>query len=139
MMSILRSNAKKADQLRALLYDAGADIVNRAVDCALLLKREDGGFASGIGGATPRQQGYLFGYGTKTESDLDGTLIAGPRLRNFIWSVFGVKAPRGYYKHKEEEFWERCRNKPVIVKTIPRPNGPLNSPGAKEHIFKPVW
>ena len=136
--SILRSNAKKADSLRALLYDAGADIVNRAVDCALLLKREDGGFASGIGGATPRQQGYLFGYGTKTESDLDGTLIAGPRLRNYIWSVFGLKAPGGYYADKNEEFWERCKNKPEIVKTLPRPQGSL-APGNQEPVLKPVW
>ena len=136
---ILANAGEKTESLRSLLYETGAEIVNKAVDCALLMKREDGGFSSSIGAATPRQQGYLFGYGTRTESDLDGTLIAGPRLRNCIWSVFGVKAPRGYYKHKEEEFWERCRNKPEIVKTIPRPNGPLNSPGAKEHIFKPVW
>ena len=138
MNSILSSNAKRADELRALLYDAGADIVNRAVDCALKMKREDGGFASSFSKAIPRQQGYLFGHGTETESDLDGTLIAGPRLRNYIWSVFGIKAPQGYYADKNEEFWDRCKNKPEIVKTLPRPEGSL-TPGSQAPVFKPVW
>jgi len=140
MNAILGSNKKKAESLRAMLMESGAEIVNRAVDCALLIKREDGGFASGVGGATPRQQGYLFGYGTKTESDLDGTLIAGPRLRNYIWSVFGVKAPGGYYAKYNDEFWERCKNKPEIVKTLPRPEGALTPASSPVHpIYKPVW
>ena len=139
MSRILGNSGDNAEKLRNILLDTGADIVNKAVDCALLMKREDGGFSSSIGAAISRQQGYLFGYGKRTESDLDGTLIAGPRLRNFIWSVFGVKAPGGYYADKCEEFWERCKNKPEIVKTLPRPEGPLNPPGAQTHIFKPVW
>ncbi len=135
--NIFRSNESKAHELHMLIYNVGADIVNRAVDCALLLKRDDGGFASGIGGATPRQQGYLFGYGTKNEADLDGTVIAGHRLRNFIWSVFGLKASAEYYIEKNDEFWEKCRAKPEIIKTLPRPDGPLNPKNSAELIYKP--
>ncbi len=139
LRAILNSNASRAEELRSLLYDVGADIVNRAVDCALKMKRDDGGFASGFNGATPRQQGYLFGYGTKTESDLDGTLIAGPRLRNYIWYAFGLKSSRDYYADKNDGFWERCRNKPEVVKTLPRPEGPLNPTWQPEPKYKPVW
>ncbi len=134
---IIASNSNNKATLRALLYDSGAEIVNRAIDCALLLKRADGGFSSSTTRAIPRQQGYLFGYGTTAESDLDGTLIAGSRLRNFIWSVFGLSAPSGYYSGMNDDFWERCRTKPDVVKTLPRPEGPLNPPSSAELIYKP--
>ena len=123
------------ERLRSLLYDAGADIVNRAIDCALLLKRDDGGFAGSLTKGSKFQQGYLDGHGLRWESDLDGTLIAGQRLYDFIYTVFGVKAPNDYYAAKNDEFWERCRNKPEIVKTLPRPEGALSPQGA----MKPVW
>ena len=115
------SLGEKGDALRPLLYDKGADIVNCAVDNALKLQRADGGFASSPVRGAARQQGFLFGYGLKDESDLDGTLIAGPRLRNTIHSTFGIKAPGGYYAHMNDEFWEKCKNKPEIVKTLPYP------------------
>ena len=115
------SLGEKGDALRPLLYDKGADIVNCAVDNALKLQRTDGGFASSPVRGAARQQGFLFGYGLKDESDLDGTLIAGPRLRNTIHSTFGIKAPGGYYAHMNDEFWEKCKNKPEIVKTLPYP------------------
>ncbi len=134
---IINAPDADSDALRALLYEKGAEIVNRAVDCALKMKREDGGFASSFTKAISRQQGYLFGYGTETESDLDGTLIAGPRLRNTIFNVFGLTAPRVHYKNECEEFFERCRNKAPIVKTLPRPEGPLNPPYEKELVYKP--
>ncbi len=137
--SIFESHSKDAEAIRDLLYEAGPDIVNTAVDCALRLKRADGGFASGVNGAISRQQGYLFGYGRRDESDLDGTLIGGPRLRNFIWSVFGIEAPKGYYKEKNDEFWQRIKNKAPIVKTLPRPEGPLNFPRSPKLYYKPVW
>ena len=63
LSGILYSNKKRADELRGLLWDSGADIVNRAVDCALLLRRKDGGFASCLNEGAPRQQAYLFGHG----------------------------------------------------------------------------
>ena len=134
-------NAPDADteHLRKLFLEKGAEIVNKAIDCALKLKREDGGFASSITRATPRQQGFLFGYGTATESDLDGTLIAGQRLRTSIFNVFGLKASTDYYVKHNEKFWERCKNKAPIVKTLPRPEGPLNPPGSENPIYKPVW
>ena len=78
--------------------------------------------------AISRQQGYLFGLGLPDESDLDGTLIAGPRLRNTIHSTFGVKASRGYYKEYEAEFWERCKNKPPVVKKYKKPDESLTPP-----------
>ena len=58
-------------------------------------------------------------------TDLDGTLIAGPRLRNTIHAVFGVKAPGGYYKEYEKEFWEKCKNKAPVVKKFPKPDESL--------------
>ena len=64
-------------------------------------------------------------YGTTTESDLDGTLIAGQRLRAYMHSVFGVPASHDYYVQYNDEFWERIKNKPPVVKTLPRP---------KEHL-----
>ena len=137
--TILYTNKKDAASLRAHLLRAGADIVNRAIDCALLLKRNDGGFASCLDEGAPRQQGYLFGHGFKNESDLDGTIIAGGRLRNHIWEVFGLEPEFGYYADKNDEFWERCRTKPEIVKTLPRPSGSLNPWYQTEQIMKPRW
>lgn len=141
LSGILYSNKKRADELRGLLWDSGADIVNRAVDCALLLRRKDGGFASCLNEGAPRQQAYLFGHGFKDESDLDGTVIAGYRLRSYIWTVFGLEAPEDYYTHLNDEFWERCRSKPEIVKTLPRPEGSLNPwyLPENEKIYKPKW
>jgi len=110
---------KTAPEMREKLYEKGADIVNRAIDCALLLKRADGGFSSSIKRATPTQQGYVFGLGLETESDLDGTVIAGQRLRSTIHGVFGVKCSHDYYQQYEADFWERLKNKPPVVKTLP--------------------
>ena len=132
---ILGYAGENTERLRGLLLDVGADIVNRAIDCALLLRRDDGGFAGSLTKGSKLQQGYLYGHGLRWESDLDGTLIAGQRLYDFIHTVFGVKAPKDYYKAKTDEFFERCRNKPEIVKTLPRPEGALSPKGD----MKPVW
>ncbi len=118
---LLGCAGERKEELRALLIEKGADIVNRAIDCAMKMHREDGGFASSFTHATPAQQGYIFGYGTTTESDLDGTLIAGQRLRAYMHSVFGVPASHDYYVQYNDEFWERIKNKPAVVKTLPRP------------------
>jgi hypothetical protein len=132
---IIGNAGEDADRLRALLLESGADIVNRAIDCALLLKRDDGGFAGSLTKGSKLQQGYLYGHGLRWESDLDGTLIAGERLRDFRCSVFGVKASHDHYKAKTEEFFERCKAKPEIKKILPRPEGALSPKGD----MKPVW
>lgn len=119
------THKEDAEALRARLYEAGADIVNRAIDCALLMKREDGGFSSSINGAIGRVQGYLMGLGLKTESDIDGTLIAGMRLRNTIHEVFGVTPNKDYYAKFNDEFWERIKNKKPIEKKFPCPDEPM--------------
>ncbi|MBQ7387354.1 MAG: hypothetical protein IJW03_04215 [Clostridia bacterium] len=105
------------EQMREKLYANGADIVNFAVDSALKLKRPDGGFSSNLGRAQFTQQGYLYGLGLTDESDVDGTVIAGHRLRATINATFGVSVSRDYYAGLGDEFWERCKNKPSIVKT----------------------
>ena len=128
------------DRLLSLLYDKGASIINKAIDCALVLQRKDGGFSGHIARGGNRQQGYLYGYGLADESDLDGTLIAGPRLRNTIYKLFGLVPDKTHYKKFNDEFWERCKNKPEIVKTLPRPEGPLNPYWSQDvQIFEPVW
>jgi hypothetical protein len=133
----LETNVDKAEKMRKLLNEKGADIVNRAVDCALKLKRDDGGFAGLLCRGSARQQGFLYGHGLRWESDLDGTLIAGPRLRDNIYSVLGVAPSRDYYKKFNDEFWERCRSKPEIVKTLPRPEGVLTT-NSHPPVNKPV-
>ena len=95
----------------------GADIVNFAVDSALKLKRPDGGFSSNLDRAQFTQQGFLYGLGLTDESDVDGTVIAGHRLRATINGTFGVTVSKDYDAGLGEEFWERCKNKPKIVKT----------------------
>lgn len=117
----LHSMGENAGEMREKLLCKGADIVNAAIDNAMLLKRADGGFASGIHRATPTQQGYLFGYGLAEESDMDGTVIAGQRLRATIHSVFGACCSHDYYREYEEEFWHRLRTKPPVTKTLPPP------------------
>ena len=120
---VLLSNAitslpeEEKPKMRAKLYKNGADIVNFAIDSALRLKRPDGGFSSNMDKAQFTQQGFLYGLGLTDESDVDGTVIAGHRLRATINSTFGVTVPRNYYKGLGEQFWERCKNKPAIVKT----------------------
>ena len=134
-------NAPDADSnaLRALVLSKGADIVNRAIDCAWQLHREDGGFAGSSSCGSRFQQGYMCGHGLRWESDLDGTLIAGQRLRTSMHNVFGVKESKDYYAKYNDEFWERLRNKPPVVKTMPRPEGQLNPRGQAEKIMKPRW
>ena len=104
-------------EMRKKLYKNGADIVNFAVDSALKLKRPDGGFSSHIIYAQKKQQGYLYGLGLTDESDMDGTVIAGHLLRASINLAFGVTASSDYHAGMGDEFWERCKNKPEIVKT----------------------
>ncbi len=120
---VLLSNAitslpdSEREQMRSKLYDRGADIVNFAIDSALKLKRPDGGFSSNLDRAQFRQQGFLYGLGLADESDVDGTVIAGHRLRDTINKTFGVKVSRDYYAGLGEEFWNRCRSKSRVVKT----------------------
>jgi hypothetical protein len=132
---LLNCAGKDRERLRNFLLEKGAEIVNRAIDCAMKMHREDGGFASSFTRATPAQQGYLFGYGTTTESDLDGTLIAGQRLRAHIHSVFGVNATHDYYVQYNDEFWERIKNKPEVIKTLPRPAERLEPKSVTEAIL----
>ncbi len=114
-MSSLPEDEKQ--KMREKLYSNGADIVNFAIDSALKLRRPDGGYSSNLGRAQFRQQGYLYGLGLDDESDVDGTVIAGHRLRETINKTFGVTVSRDYYAGLGDEFWERCKNKPKIVKT----------------------
>lgn len=118
---VISTHKKDADEIRALLYEKGAEIVNTAIDCALKLKKADGGFASTLNGAIRSVQGYVMGHGLSTESDIDGTLIAGVRLRNSMHAVFGVEPDKTYYKKYNDEFWERLKNKPPVKKTLPNP------------------
>ena len=119
---IINAPGADSERLRGLLLDKGDKIVNRAIDCALLLKKPDGGFASGSRGATPRQQGYLFGWGFADESDLDGTLLVGERLYTSLHTVFGIEPNRSYYKQYNDAFWSRCKSKEKIKKVLPRPD-----------------
>ena len=102
-----------------MLLEKGAEIVNFAVDSAMKLKRPDGGCSSSIKSAQAMQQGFAYGRGLTDESDMDGTVIAGHRLRASIHGVFGEKYTQDYYAHLNDEFWERCKNKPPIEKTYP--------------------
>ena len=133
----LATNEDKAEKMRRLLNEKGAEIVNLAVDCALKLKRSDGGFAGLSSRGSARQQGFLYGHGLNGESDLDGTLIAGPRLRDSIYSVFGLVPSHDYYAKFNDEFWERCKSKPNIVKTLPRPEGEITT-NSHPPVNKPV-
>ena len=117
----MNSMGENAWEIREKLWEKGADIVNGAIDSALRLKRADGGFASSIHRATPTQQGYLFGYGLADESDMDGTVIAGQRLRASIHSVFNVPCSHDYYCEYETEFWEKLRSKKPVEKLLPPP------------------
>ncbi len=130
---------KRAEELRSLLYDKGADMVNFAIDAAEKLRKPDGGFSSFQGGSIARQQGYLFGAGLPDESDLDGTVIAGHLLRSQMHRVFGVKADSSYLKEYEEEFWNKCKNKEPTKKTLPRGNEPLNPPSQTPLYYEPIW
>ena len=121
----IRSQGNNSETARKILLNKGPAIINLAVDCALKLKKPDGGFSSDPAHALKRQQGYLFGWGLSDESDLDGTLIAGPRLRNTIYALFDIKAPNDYYAKHQEEFWDKCRNKHPIIKKIQKPNESL--------------
>ena len=119
MNNALRSMGGRADEMRARLFDVGADIVNFAVDSALRLQRPDGGFSSDIDKAQSFQQGWRYGLGLADESDMDGTAIAGQRLRTTIHNVFAVPCSHDYYKPYAADFWERLRAKPPVVKTLP--------------------
>lgn len=120
----MNSLGENAEVIRGRLMEKGADLVNSAIDNALKLKRADGGFASNIHRATPTQQGYLFGYGLADESDMDGTVIAGQRLRASIHEVFQVPCSHDYYQEYEAEFWERLKTKAPVVKRLPPPPFP---------------
>ncbi len=123
--AVIHTHKKDADKIRELLYEKGADIVNCAVDNALKLKKADGGFASTPSGGIGYVQGYLMGLALPDESDIDGTLIAGYRLRNSIHSAFGIQPDKTYYAKYNDEFWEKCKNKAPVSKIYPRPDKPI--------------
>jgi len=39
--------------------------------------------------------------------------------------LFDIEPDKEYYKKYNDEFWERIKNKPPVVKTLPPPEGPL--------------
>ncbi|MBQ8879998.1 MAG: hypothetical protein IJY69_04060 [Clostridia bacterium] len=123
--AVIGTHKKDAGKIRELLYERGAEIVNCAVDNALKLKKADGGFASSPSGAIGYVQGYLMGLGLPDESDIDGTLIAGYRLRNSIHYAFGIQPDKTYYAKYNDEFWEKCKNKAPVSKIYPRPDKPI--------------
>ena len=122
---MISTHKKDADKIRKVLYEKGADIVNTALDNALKLKQPDGGFGSTLRGGIGWVQGFLMGRALPDESDLDGTLIAGVRLRNSIHATFGIVPDKTYYARYNDEFWERCKNKPPVKKIYPHPSKPI--------------
>ena len=106
LKNALASQGERAEEYRTLLCRNGPEMVRLAVDRALQLRRADGGFSSDWDHAQCRQQGYLYGLGLKEESDMDGTVIAGPRLRRTLYEVFGAQVSHDYFQPMAEWFWE---------------------------------
>ena len=106
LKNALASQGERAEEYRTLLCRNGPEMVRLAVDRALQLRRPDGGFSSDWDHAQCRQQGDLYGLGLKEESDMDGTVIAGPRLRRTLYEVFGAQASHDYFQPMAEWFWE---------------------------------
>ena len=113
-------------QIGASVVPRQQDALNADAAVEALLHRADGGFSGSIQRGGNRQQGFLYGYGYPDESDLDGTLIAGKRLRTHIHTVFDVPETKGYYAEYNDAFWEAIKNKPPIKKTLPRPPGNIS-------------
>ncbi len=114
--NIKASYKKLPDEVTKLLYDNADLLINFAYENALLFKRIDGGFSEfPEKGLAVIQGGAKIGNG-ELASDMDGTVIASPRIRASLYELFGVENTKDYYVRYKDEFIERLKNKPKTVK-----------------------
>jgi len=99
-----------------LLYENADLLIDFAYKNAQLFKRSDGGFSEypkrGLGVI---QGNARIGDGSLA-SDLDGTVIASPRIRASLYELFGIENKKDYYIACKDEFIERLRSKPEMHK-----------------------
>ena len=99
-----------------LIYENADTLIDFAYNNALLFKREDGGFSEYPDRGLPVIQGAAKIGDGRLESDLDGTVIASARVRESVYELFGIENKKDYYVPYREEFLEKLKNKPAIVK-----------------------
>ena len=116
-MNALKASYKNPpEKVTELIYENADALIDFAYNNAKLFKRSDGGFSEypkrGLGviqGNAPIGDGSL-------ASDMDGTVIASPRIRDSLYELFGVENTKDYYVDCKDEFIERLKNKPPIIK-----------------------
>jgi hypothetical protein len=99
-----------------LIYENADALIDFAYGNALLFKRDDGGFSeypekglAVIQGDAKIGDGSLAG-------DMDGTVIASPRIRGSLYELFGVENTKDHYAPLRDEFLDKLKNKPATVK-----------------------
>lgn len=104
------------EAVKEKIYGKGVYLINLIVDRALEFRKPDGGYSrtidhalSSASGGTPVGLGLY-------ESDMDGTAIIGPRMRSYLYQLFGVKPENTYFTEYEDWFLEQLQNKAPIEK-----------------------
>lgn len=116
LTSGIQDYAVLPDEVKAKVYDKGVYLINLIVDRALEFRKPDGGYSRNLNNALMSASGGMpVGLGLY-ESDLDGTVIIGTRMRNYLYSLFGVKADNTYFAEYEDWFLEQLKNKAPIEK-----------------------
>ena len=115
-INALKASCKTPPEVMELIYENRDALIDFAYNNAKLFKRKDGGFSEypkrGLGviqGNAPIGDGSL-------ASDMDGTVIASPRIRASVYELFGIENTKDYYVDCKDEFIERLKNKPPIIK-----------------------
>lgn len=113
----LKSSYKNVpEEVSGLLYDNADALIDFAYKNALAFKREDGGFSEYTDRGLPVIQGAAKVGDGSLGSDLDGTVIASPRLRGSLYEIFDLEKSTDYYTPYRAEFIEKIQSKAPFSK-----------------------
>ena len=116
MNTLMASYKTVPESVMRLIYENADTLIDFAYNNALLFKRCDGGFSEyPERGLAAIQGGVKIGDGSLA-SDMDGTVIASPRMRASVYELFGVENTKDHYAQLRDEFLDKLKNKPATVK-----------------------
>jgi hypothetical protein len=115
-INTLKASCKAPPAVMELIYENADALIDFAYGNALLFKRDDGGFSEyPEKGLAVIQGNAKIGDGSLA-SDMDGTVIASPRIRASLYELFGVENTKDYYAPYRKEFLEKLKSKAATAK-----------------------
>lgn len=106
-----------ADRLRASLASEASSLIEVSMNKTVLFKKEDGSFGYNIGSSPPTSQGAPVAVPGAVEGDVNGGTMAVNGVINNMMAVFGISAPRRFYRSDYEVFRHEIDNLSPVVKS----------------------